>query len=258
MRKITREEFIQRASDIHKNKYLYNKVDYVNTSTKVIITCPIHGDFEQTPDKHLQGQGCQKCYRERQKFITLSNTQEFIEKAKNIHKNLYDYSKVDYINAKTPVIIICYKHGEFFQTPDNHLHGKGCPHCKSKQQTDLYNKLKLSFPNEEILYEVGNRVIPWLEGQRFDIYFPKYNIAIEYNGPQHYMPIKRLGGEISYIKTLERDEEKRRKCIENNCTLFELKYDYSQQDFYDLCKAINDRTGLINTLKQGGIIDGSK
>ena len=61
MRKITKEEFIQRASTIHNNKYLYDKVNYVNTSTKVTITCPIHGDFKQTPNNHLQGQGCQKC-----------------------------------------------------------------------------------------------------------------------------------------------------------------------------------------------------
>lgn len=252
MKKLTKEEFIQRALLIHNNKYLYDKVNYINTQTKVIITCPIHGDFEQTPNKHLMGQGCQKCYRERQKFIPLSNTQEFIEKAKKIHHDLYDYSKALYINAKTPIIIICSKHGEFLQTPDNHLHGKGCPHCKSKQQNELYKKLKTIFPNEEILYEVGNRVIPWLEGQRFDIYFPKYNIAVEYNGPQHYMPIERLGGEISYIKTVERDKEKRKKCEENDCILFELKYDYSEQDFENLCKLINDRTDLISKCEKGG------
>lgn len=256
MRKLTFQEFIERANIKHNNFYNYDKVDYVNTSTKVTITCPIHGDFEQIPNKHMLGQGCPKCYRERQKFIPLSNTQEFIEKSKVLHNNLYNYSKVKYINAKTPVTIICPTHGEFLQTPDSHLQGRGCPHCKSKHQSQVYQKLKQIFPKEEILYEVGNRVIKWLDGQRFDIYFPNLNIAVEYNGPQHYMPILRLGGEVSYQKTLQRDKEKRQKCKEHDCLLLELKYDYSEEDFNQLCQVIKDRTGLIKTLKQGGTING--
>lgn len=258
MKKLTLNEFIQRSNKVHNYFYTYNNVKYINSTQKVLITCPIHGDFEQTPNKHMGGQGCQKCYRDRQKFIPLSNTKEFVNKATLIHKDKYDYSKVDYINAKTPVIIICSKHGEFLQTPDSHLQGHGCPHCKSKQQAYLYKKLSEEFQNETILYEVGNRVVSWLEGQRFDMYLPKYNIAIEYNGPQHYMPIKRLGGEIQYKKTLMRDQSKREKCKNNNCTLYELKYDYTEDDFNKLCNAIRDRTGLIKECKKGGTLDGNQ
>lgn len=258
MRKLTIDEFIQKSNKIHNNFYNYNKVNYVNTTQKVIITCPIHGDFEQSPNHHMGGQGCLKCYRDKQKLIYLSNTQKFISKATLVHKDKYDYSKVNYVKAKIPVIIICRKHGEFLQTPDNHLQGKGCPHCKSKQQADLYKKLLEQFPKETILYEVGNRVIPWLERQRFDIYFPRLNIAVEYNGPQHYMPIKRLGGNISYEKTLIRDQDKREKCKNNDCILYELKYDYTEDDFNRLCEAIRDRTGLIKECKKGGTLDGNK
>ena len=53
----------------------------------------------------------------------------FIEKAKKVHGDKYDYSKVEYVNAKTKVCIICPKHGEFWQTPNTHLSGKGCIHC---------------------------------------------------------------------------------------------------------------------------------
>lgn len=228
------EDFIKEAIEIHGNKYDYSKTVYKTARQKVTIICPKHGEFEQLANAHLQGEGCFQCERERRS----KSTEEFINEAKLIHGDLYDYSKTKYVNRSTPVIIICQKHGEFIQTPFNHLQGKGCPHCKSKEQTNLFNKLIQDFPNEEILYEVGNRIIPWLDGQRFDIYFPKYNIAVEYNGPQHYMPIERLGGEISHFKTVERDKEKRKKCEENNCILFELKYDYSEQDYINLKNSI--------------------
>lgn len=224
------EDFIKEAIQIHGNKYDYSKVVYKTARQKITIVCPKHGEFEQIANAHLQGEGCFQCERERRS----KSNEDFISEARAIHGNLYDYSKIKYINRTTPIIIICPKHGEFEQLPSNHLQGKGCPHCKSKEQTILFNKLILDFPNEEILYEVGNRVIPWLDGQRFDIYFPKHNIAVEYNGPQHYMPIQRLGGELSYLKTVERDKEKRIKCQENNCILFELKYDYSDDDYLKL------------------------
>ena len=64
----------------------------------------------------------------------------FIEKAKNIHKDKYDYSRVEYIDSKTKICIICPKHGEFWQTPANHLKGCGCPKCSFKKVSDL--KLK--------------------------------------------------------------------------------------------------------------------
>lgn len=104
----------------------------------------------------------------------------------------------------------------------------------------MKKKLKESFPNEEILFEVDNTVVPWLKSQRFDIYFPKYNVAIEYNGQQHYIPIDIFGGELSLDNTKKRDELKRKKCKENNCTLFEVKYDYTENDYNNLKNNIYD------------------
>ena len=59
--KYSLEDFINKANKIHNNRYSYKKVHYINNKTHVIITCPIHGDFKQRPDKHLIGQGCPKC-----------------------------------------------------------------------------------------------------------------------------------------------------------------------------------------------------
>ena len=121
----TNEEFINDANLKHCNKYNYDKVDYKTNKDYIIINCPIHGDFRQRPDKHLQGNGCPHC----QNNIRKTND-EFIKASKEVHGDKYDYSKVNYINNKTKVCIICSEHGEFYQTPKNHIHrGQGCPKC---------------------------------------------------------------------------------------------------------------------------------
>ena len=83
-----------------------------------------------------------------------------------------------------------------------------------------------------IIYEADK--IEWLKPQRFDIYLPKYNIAIEYNGIQHYEPISNWGGEDYFQRQLEWDRQKREKSKLNKCHLFELKYNYTNVDFNNL------------------------
>lgn len=122
-------EFISKANIIHNKKYDYSKVNYINSKTKVTITCPIHGEFLQSPSIHLSGSGCPKCSGK------LKYTKdEWIEKANKKHNFKYDYSNVEYINNKTKVNVICPIHGPFFQTPNDHLDGCGCPKCKIDNQ----------------------------------------------------------------------------------------------------------------------------
>ena len=120
----TLNEFINKAIEIHGNKYDYSKVDYINIDTKIIILCKLHGEFEQIPYSHLSGNNCPKCVGGVKYTIN-----EFIEKAKEIHNNKYDYSLVNYINSKTKIIILCKLHGEFEQIPHSHLSGNNCPKC---------------------------------------------------------------------------------------------------------------------------------
>ena len=127
--KLTNQEFIEKANKIHNNKYDYSKVEYVNNSTKVCIICPKHGEFWQTPHHHLNGHGCSKCRNENNGDRRRGNVKEFIEKANKIHKNKYDYSKVEYINSYAKVCIICPEHGEFWQSPYVHIQGHECPEC---------------------------------------------------------------------------------------------------------------------------------
>ena len=129
-KKVTTELFIKKARNIHGDKYDYSKTIYVNAKTKVIITCPKHGDFLQTPNSHLNGNGCPKCKDEKTGDRCRSTTEEFINRSIKVHGELYDYSKVDYKNNNEKVEIICKIHGSFRQFPQNHLRGCGCPECK--------------------------------------------------------------------------------------------------------------------------------
>lgn len=133
----TNDDFIKKAESIFSNQnYDYVKVNYISYNTHVIIICQIHGEFKQTPTRHLQGFGCPSC----QTKIVLNdslenNTKKFLEKAKQIHNDIYDYTKVDYINSNNKIIIICKIHGEFEQTPKSHTEGRGCAVCGREKQT---------------------------------------------------------------------------------------------------------------------------
>ena len=124
MRKLTKLEIIDRSNEVHKYKYIYDKMDYVNAKTKVCIICPEHGEFWQTINKHLQGQGCPKCAGNQ-----ALTTETFIEKARQVHGNEYIYDKTVYKNNKSKVIVTCKIHGDFKVNAGNHLKGCKCPKC---------------------------------------------------------------------------------------------------------------------------------
>jgi len=126
--KPTTKEFIQKARLRHNNKYEYPD-KYVNATTKIRIICKEHGEFLQTPNSHLNKQGCPLCSRQHLKNNILFNSKHFIHRAKLIHGNKYEY-KEKYTGIKNKLKIICKKHGEFLQTPDSHINGKAnCPKC---------------------------------------------------------------------------------------------------------------------------------
>lgn len=133
MRKLTTEEFIEKAKKLHGGKYDYSQAEYINAKTKVCIVCPEHGEFWQAPDKHLHGHGCPMCHP-----FSYKNTDWFVNESRKIHGNRYDYSLTEYTGALNKVRIICPTHGVFEQIANNHLHGQGCPKChKVKSQKNL-------------------------------------------------------------------------------------------------------------------------
>jgi len=132
-KKITTEEFIIKAKKVHDiDWYIYSKTIYINARIPIIIICPDHGEFTPTPDNFINKKsGCPKCGHIKTSKKQTSNSLTFILKAQEVHvRDWYDYSKTIYTNAKIPIIIICPLHGEFYQTPDQHINRKsGCSKC---------------------------------------------------------------------------------------------------------------------------------
>ncbi|OQX93202.1 MAG: hypothetical protein B6I17_03770 [Tenericutes bacterium 4572_104] len=138
-KKLTTEEFIEKAIIKHGNRYDYSLVDYKGNKIKVKIICKEHGVFEQIPYSHLNSGGCSKCSGN--KKLT---TEEFIEKAIIKHENKYDYSLVDYKGSAVEVKMVCKEHGVFEQTPSSHLGGGNCPRCSGYRKTseDIIKEFK--------------------------------------------------------------------------------------------------------------------
>ena len=220
--KIDTNTFIERARQIHGNKYNYSKVEYTNNKTKVCIICPIHGEFWQKPNDHLSGHGCHKCNchnhtKDFSNFITLAN---------KVHSNKYTYTKDSYINRETKTKITCPEHGDFFQEPRYHLQGNGCPKCGNKcnvSEKKILDALLKKFSNDDIVYQYKNNELLGL--MSFDIYFPKYKIAVEHQGIQHFEPVKRFGGVKKLEETKKRDKLKKKICDENGITVIYISLD---------------------------------
>lgn len=144
MRRLTQEEFVSRCTEIHKGKYDYSKANYVNAQTKICVICPEHGEFWQQAFSHMQGTGCPKCASIKSGQNQSKGQESFIYEARKIHGNKYDYSKIEYANSYTPLIIVCPEHGEFWQTPKCHLRGSGCPKCGAREKALNRRKSKQS------------------------------------------------------------------------------------------------------------------
>tara|TARA_R110000868_G_scaffold176916_3_gene414928 strand:- start:3652 stop:4551 length:900 start_codon:yes stop_codon:yes gene_type:complete len=218
-KKLTTESFITQALEVHGNKYDYNKTEYVNAKCKVIISCSKHGDFEQTPSSHIsQKTGCPKCSKKYN-----YTTEEFIGKAQSLHNMTYTYGKVVYSNNYTKIIITCPKHGDFEQTPANHLKGKGCSTCKESKGEGL---IGLWLDKNEIPYITQHKFDDCVNERRlpFDFYLPTLNTCIEFQGKQHYVSVEFFGGEEGFRKQRKRDSIKESYCKSNKINLLKINY----------------------------------
>lgn len=133
------EDIIARFKEVHGSHYDYSLVEYHGLFRNVKIICPDHGIFEQMPSNHMRGKGCSYCGRVKFAAKKTKTTEWFIEQAKSVYGNIYDYSEVSYIKKKTPVTIICGLHGKFEKTPDRHLRGQGCPECARENNAGGYS-----------------------------------------------------------------------------------------------------------------------
>jgi len=219
VKKLTNSIFIEKSILKHGDNYDYSKVEYTHSKQNVIIICSIHGDFLQTPNRHMKGNGCKLCGRNKLK----SNTYDFIKNSIIKHGDKYDYSKVNYINSKKKVIIICKIHGEFKQSPNHHLCGSTCNLC-----SNVSTGLKIRLTNTKFINKA--KII---HGDKYDYSkvnyintYEKVIIICKLHGKFKQVPFVHLGGSNCQICTNKLSNTiefiKKAKVVHNNI------YDYSK------------------------------
>ncbi|EGG9814443.1 GIY-YIG nuclease family protein [Salmonella enterica] len=130
-RRLTTPEFIAKAQAVHGDRYDYSAAQYTKSIQKLTIICREHGPFEQIPNNHLRGAGCPTCGEAAVGAQNALTLERFIERSTALYGGKYDYSRVNYVTNSTPITIGCPIHGDFTQTPQGHLSGRGCRRCGS-------------------------------------------------------------------------------------------------------------------------------
>ena len=249
---MTKEEFILDARKIHGEKYDYTETEIKKADDKVCIICHEkdengveHGRFWQTINKHLHGSGCHICAKNKKDTL-----ESFIEKARKVHGNKYDYSKVVYVNSRTKVCIICPIHGEFWQTPASHLSGKGCPICS---ESKLEEEICLFLERNNIEYERQKTYsnIKYKYPLPFDFYLPKYNTIIECQGEQHFKKRSFFNDPNRLLK----DKIKYDGCLSNKIKILYYTNLKKYQRYFDTMtynsnNLFGDKTKLLNEIKK--------
>jgi hypothetical protein len=236
------DEFIKRAKKIHGDKYNYSKVEYKGIFDEVTIICPIHGEFQQTPSNHLGGCGCKECMKDKFRL----GKDEFIRRAKAVHGDKYDYSKVDYISDRIEVTITCPKHGDFQQKPLKHMRGQGCSRCNEShletEISEVLKKLNIEYEQEKKFNWIKDKLeLP------LDFYLPNHNLVIECQGIQHFEVIKHFGGEKNFILRTTRDKLKKQLCEEHDIEVIYFTHEKVEGDY--LGKVFTDVDEMIKYIE---------
>jgi hypothetical protein len=228
------EDFLRKCRDRHGDKYDYSLVEYTGSQNKVKII--FDGKvYEQKAGAHIHSSGMIE------RVILKKTTIQFIKEANVIHNFKYDYSKVEYVNNQSKVIIVCKIHGDFEQVSSSHLSGAGCPHCfESKGEKKISKFLDLN----EIEY-VRQKKFDGCVGIRyklpFDFYLPKYRTAIEFDGKQHYEPMEFFGGLEAYNRLKVNDKIKSDYCEDNYIDLIRIRYDQIDRVFEILKESLKNK-----------------
>lgn len=236
MRRLTTEEFIEKATRVHGSNYDYSLTEYKKSSEKVKISCGRHGVWMQRPNDHLTGNGCPGCKFEKLATMKRCTAEEFVNKARAVHGNAYEYSKVAYVNATTKVTITCNIHGDFEQTPDKHTAaGCGCPQCSnsiSKGEKRIMQWLaahNIRFEREKKFDDLRGKTAN--SRLRFDFFLPEYSTLIEFDGHQHFSPVRIKGrlteeqAAIEFLRTVRNDHKKTSYARECGLGLIRIRFD---------------------------------
>lgn len=239
-KKLKTDQFIKKAQKIWGERWDYSKTSCESRCNSLLtITCRKHGDFVQSANTHLAGNvGCIKCQRESGYFRSPRTKEDFIEAARKIHGNKFDYSLVDdTCGLNTTVKIICKKHGIFEQKVHNHLQGHGCRKCRNAQQEKI---ISIMLIKNNIAYE-KEKMFKWLKRKgylKLDFYLPEYNVAIEAQGAMHFgihKNNKYKMEEEDYEDLFERDRLKYDLCKKHGIHILYFCYckEWVPEDYID-------------------------
>jgi hypothetical protein len=225
--KYTNDTFIEKARKAHGEKYDYSLVEIDTVKSVVKIICPLHGIFEQIAGDHLENHGCKKCANELKSTSKRFSKEQWLQKVferNPLNKEKYDYSDTVYINCRTDISFRCKKCGNVtVQNPKYHFNGGGCYSCKqSRGQDKIACFLKKN--NIEYISEYSTEKCKNIRKLRFDFFLPKYNMVIEYQGEQHFKPVKVFGGEKAFQRNSKNDQIKRDFCLKENIKELEISF----------------------------------
>ena len=220
---LTNKTVIEQFKKVHGNKYDYSMIQYEKNNMRIEIICPEHGSFFQTPLNHKNGRGCRKCAAlSISEKLTLPRD-KIISQFRIIHNNKYNYSKMDYIKTMGKVEIICPDHGSFFQKPNDHKNGQGCPRCKfNKNEEFLMDFFK------EYRVNINHRDKNLISPLEIDILIPDFKFGIEHNGLLwHSYGISNWSATNNYDKlNKNRHLEKTISMEEQGYQLFHIREDH--------------------------------
>lgn len=230
------KEFINSVQEIHKNKYDYSEVNYINSQTKVQIICHKHGPFYMKPNSHFNGQGCPKCGRISARENIVLDYSIFLERAEKVHANRYEYVENTYKNYTTKMQMFCSEHGFFEQTPHSHISMKtGCPLC---------GKLSAGVSNQKGWEVVSNMFIS-VHGDRYNYDSSSYldvshkmRIECSRHGWFEQKPYQHYFGHGCIKCSDEENAEKKKitflEFIEKSLEIHGNKYSYDHSNYVDI------------------------
>lgn len=227
-KKLTAHDFYIIAHEKFGDKFSYSN-DFKNAHTDIEIYCPTHGAFTMKPYNHLRSKfGCPTCFRDYLSKRQKMDKDTFVNRAKIVHEDEFDYSLVNdnnFIDSKTKIPIICQKHGVFFQKPNNHLSGAKCPCClRSKGEEVISRYLNSHGIHFLPQYKIKNEsVLSSVKFFRVDFYIQQLNVIIEYNGQQHYKNVS-IFSQRTLDEQRARDTALRIYCSTNHIKLIEIPY----------------------------------
>jgi very-short-patch-repair endonuclease len=243
-RKLNNEEFITLAQNLLEDKYEYLS-EYTDSTCKMKIRCKKHNiEFEQSATNHIRiksngkiSTGCPSCKKE---VANTRSTDFFINKAREIHGDKYDYSKSIYVKNNIKIEIICKKHGSFFQKPNDHITNKqNCPKCNVSKGEE---KIMLFLEKNNVRYEKEKvfKECIFKKPLKFDFYLPENNILIEYDGSQHFKPMAHKEGRKKFKETLIKDKIKNNFTSRIGVNLIRIPY----TEFNNIEKILNSLLSL--------------